>query len=149
MKRTGFKRAQRPASAPVVHRPLAGPVQYVVITGQAAPAPKDKPVHSETYRRAVASLPCIEYGIPGISQCAHANTGKGMATKASDIDSFPLCACQPGRQGCHSKFDQGALFSKAVRRLIEPAWIADTQRKIKTMGLWPAGVPFPHEHIEG
>lgn len=103
----------------------------------APPVAKSHPVRSEAYRRAVASLPCICCGVPGISQCAHANTGKGAGIKASDLDSFPLCACQPGRRGCHSKFDQGALFLKTERRLIEPAWIADTQRRIRAMGLWP------------
>ena len=110
---------------------------------------KHPPVRSEAYRRAVAALPCVICKIAGISQCAHANTGKGAGIKASDLESFPLCACQPGRQGCHSKFDQGALYTKAARRLIEPAWIADTQRCIHTMGQWPKGIPYPHEHIEG
>lgn len=145
MKRSGFKRPQRPERAPIVHKPLAVPVVYAVIDDQVRAAPKSAPVRSEEYRRAVAALPCIECKVPGISQCAHANTGKGAGIKASDLDSFPLCACQPGRPGCHAKFDQGALFSKAVRRLKEPAWVSDTQRKIKALGLWPEGIPYPHE----
>lgn len=148
LKRSGFKRTPRPERAPIVHKPLVAPVTYAVITDQVVAVPKDEPVRSEPYRRVVASLPCIECKVPGISQCAHANTGKGAGIKASDLDSFPLCACQPGRQGCHAKFDQGALFSKAVRRLKEPAWIADTQRKIKAMGLWPANLPYPHDSNE-
>ena len=145
MKRSGFKRPQRPERVRIVHKPLAVPVVYAVIDDQVSAAPKSAPVRSEAYRRAVAAPPCIECKLPSISQCAHANTGKGAGIKASDLDSFPLCACQPGRQGCHAKFDQGALYSKTVRRLIEPAWVSDTQRKIKAQGLWPEGIPYPHE----
>ena len=32
--------------------------------------------------------------------------------------------------------------SKLVRRELEPAWIADTQRKIYSMGLWPQKLPY-------
>ena len=35
-----------------------------------------------------------------------------------------------------------ALFTKAVRRELEQAWIADTQRKIYSMGLWPQKLPY-------
>ena len=31
--------------------------------------------------------------------------------------------------------------SEAVRRELEPAWAADTQRSIKAMGLWPTNLP--------
>ena len=114
----------------------------------AAPIPKAAPVRSEAYRRAVASLPCINCGVPGYSQCAHSNSGKGAGIKASDLDSFPLCTVHPGAdgrlvQGCHENFDQGALFTKAVRRELEPAWAADTQRRIQAMGMWPESLPAP------
>jgi hypothetical protein len=85
---------------------------------------KEEPLRSESYRRLVAALPCIHCRKPGPSQCAHANTGKGMAIKASDADSFPLCP------DCHRAFDQGALFSKEQRRCIEPQWIARTRAQI-------------------
>lgn len=81
-------------------------------------------VRSEPYRRMVADMPCICCGKPGPSQCAHANTGKGMGMKASDLDTFPLCA------DCHRDFDQGAMFSKADRRDIERQWIEQTQAAI-------------------
>ena len=32
---------------------------------------------------------------------------------------------------------------KAVRHALEPAWAADTQRKIHAMGKWPKGIPYP------
>ena len=142
MKRTGFKRKELPPRAPVTYTPLATQANYTPINAKSVTTVvKVKPFRSERYRRLVATFPCILCGIPGISQCAHANTGKGAGTKVSDLESFPLCACQPGRRGCHSNFDQGALFEKAARRLIEPAWVADTQRRIKAMGLWPKNAP--------
>ena len=117
-------------------------------TTAAAPIPKAAPVRSEAYRRAVASLPCINCGVPGYSQCAHSNSGKGAGIKASGLDSFPLCTVHPGAdgrlvQGCHENFNQGALFTKAVRRELEPVWAADTQRRIQAMGLWPQNLPVP------
>lgn len=106
---------------------------------------KAKPWRSEAYRRAVASLPCVICGVHGYSQAAHGSEGKGMGIKACDTTLFPACASRPGVLGCHHKLDQGALFTKAVRRELEPVWAADTQRRIHAMGLWPAGVPYPHE----
>ena len=155
MKRTGFKpRApQREARDPDRLRtmptvtPGAFRAPQPVATTPVVQVPKDAPVRSEAYRRAVASLPCAICGVPGYSQCAHSNSGKGAGIKASDLDSFPLCTVHPvadGRlvQGCHERFDQGALFSKLVRRDLEPVWIADTQRKIYSMGLWPKKLPY-------
>ena len=112
--------------------------------------PKAAPVRSEAYRRAVASLPCAICGLYGYSQCAHSNSGKGAGIKASDLDSFPLCTVHPGAdgrlvQGCHENFDQGALFTKAARRELEPVWAADTRRRVKAMGLWPARLPYPDD----
>ena len=119
-----------------------------VATTLVVQVPKAAPVRSEAYRRAVASLPCINCKVPGYSQCAHSNSGKGAGIKASDLDSFPLCTVHPGAdgglvQGCHERFDQGALFTKAVRRELEPVWAADTQRRVLALGLWPANLPIP------
>lgn len=122
---------------------VAIPSVMACSTRHISPVPKPDIVRSRAYRMAVAQLPCIFCGVAGFSQCAHANTGKGMATKSCDLRSFPLCACRPGTQGCHARFDQGALFSKHARRLIEVGWIADTQRRLHAMGLWPAQLPQP------
>lgn len=111
----------------------------------AVPIAKAKPVRSEAYRRAVASLPCCICGVPGFSQAAHGSVGKGMAIKASDYSLFPACCDRPGVRGCHGQLDQGALFKKSVRHELEPVWAADTQRKIKAMGMWPKGLPEPVE----
>lgn len=116
-----------------------------VASAPAAQVAKAAPVRSEAYRRLVASLPCAICGVPGFSQAAHSNTGKGMAMKACDLTCFPACGPRPGCPGCHAALDQGAMFTKAVRRELEPVWAADTQRRIKAMGLWPKGVPCPHD----
>ena len=158
MKRTGFKprSPQREArdpdrlrSVPAV-TPGAFRAPQPVASAPAVQVPKDAPVRSEAYRRAVASLPCAICGVPEYSQAAHANQGKGMGMKACDMTCFPLCTAHPaadGRlvQGCHERFDQGAMFSKAVRRELEPVWAADTQRRLLAMGLWPKGVPVPDD----
>ena len=114
-------------------------------TTTAAPIPKAAPVRSEAYRRAVATLLCAICGVPGYSQAAHANQGKGMGMKACDLTCFPACGPRPGFQGCHAALDQGALFLKAVRRELEPVWAADTRRKLLAMGLWPKGLPVPDD----
>ena len=109
-------------------------------TGRAEGIPKDDAVRSEEYRRLVAQLPCKHCGVHGHSQAAHPNTGKGAALKTDDRLCFPLCCDRPGVQGCHPKFDQHALYSRAARREIEPAWAADTRRQITAMGQWPANL---------
>lgn len=130
------------------HTPTVTPGAFrspqAVTTGRDA-VHKDAPVRNEAYRRAVASLPCAICGISGYSQAAHANTGKGMGLKACDLTLFPACCARPGEQGCHARLDQGALFTKAVRRELEPVWAADTQRKVRAMGLWPANLTYPQE----
>ena len=151
MKRTGFKPRtphreardpDRVRAVPTV-TPGAFRAPQPVATTPAEPVNKDAPVRSEAYRRAVASLPCAICGLYGYSQAAHANTGKGMGTKACDMTCFPACGPRVGSQGCHAALDQGAMFSKAVRRELEPVWAADTRRKLLALGLWPKGVPVP------
>nr|DAG84903.1 MAG TPA: Protein of unknown function (DUF1364) [Caudoviricetes sp.] len=106
--------------------------------------PKTEIIRSEAYRRLVAAMPCIACGC-GPCQAAHPNTGKGMAMKTDDRLCFPLCGPQRGRPGCHALFDQGAMFSKAARRVIEPAWGADTRRRILANGQWPKRLPVFEE----
>ena len=107
--------------------------------------PKSAPVRSTEYRRAVASLPCKRCGIHGYSQAAHPNTGKGAGIKTSDTDCFALCCDRPGVQGCHVLFDQHAIYTRAVRRVLEEAWAADTRRQIGAMGLWPKNLQQPED----
>lgn len=162
MRRTPFRRAASPTTvkteanreqrlAERAQRAMNSVVPRAAAMGlgttAAAPIPKASPVRSEAYRRAVATLPCAICGVYGYSQAAHANTGKGMGMKACDLTCFPACGPRPGEQGCHAALDQGALFTKAVRRELEPAWAADTQRKIHAMGLWPRSIAAPDNTI--
>lgn len=153
MKRTGFKpRAphlaqrdpDRVRSMPAV-TPGAFRAPQPVASAPAAQVEKSIPVRSEAYRRAVATLPCAICGVYGYSQAAHGSAGKGAGIKACDLTLFPACCDRPGARGCHSQLDQGALFTKSVRRELEPAWAADTRRKLLALGLWPKGVPVPDD----
>lgn len=140
LRRTGFGRHEIVRTPQPLYAPVERRGTY---TGAiAGPAPKTEIVRSEAYRRLVADMPCIACGC-GPCQAAHPNTGKGMGLKTDDRRCFPLCGPVPGRPGpgCHALFDQGAMFSKAARRAIEPAWGADTRRRIIANGLWPANVP--------
>lgn len=155
MKRTPMKR-RTPIGArqrPLVPADLAGepklwtaptvkPLHRGTYAGSTSGAPvaKDAATEHEGYRRLVAALPCKACGIAGISQAAHPNTGKGAGMKTDDRLCFPLCCDQPGRVGCHGKFDQGAMFDKATRRVLEPVWGADTRRHITAAGNWPANL---------
>jgi hypothetical protein len=132
-----------PASTEREPKPLAKVTRWGTAGATSGVAvPKDAPVRHEGYRYLVAQLPCKHCGIYGYSQAAHPNTGKGQGTKTDDRLCFPLCTVHPVLggfvSGCHEQFDQGALFAKAVRREIEPAWGADTRATIAAMGLWPA-----------
>ena len=125
------------------------PAKSTVSAPAAAPAfrgsfPKSQPVRSEAYRRAVASLPCFGCGIQGHSQAAHLPPdGKGL--KQCDLLTFPLCCARVGVPGCHQDFDQYRLFCKPTAVIVGRAWAVDTQRKIRAMGKWPKGIPYPHQ----
>ena len=108
--------------------------------------PKSLPVRSEAYRRAVASLACFACGIQGHSQAAHLPPeGKGL--KQCDLLTFPLCCVRVGVPGCHQDYDQYRMFNKRDAVIVGRAWAADTQRKIRAMGLWPKNLPYPIESL--
>lgn len=91
---------------------------------------KQPTYRSEAWRRAVASLPCACCMREGMSQCAHANhRGKGLALKAPDCWSFPLCP------DCHRDFDQGKLYAKLERRDLADEWIIQTIKALADRGL--------------
>ena len=91
------------------------------------PLPKDNPLRSEAYRRAVAELPCAHCRRPGPSQCAHGDAGKGMGIKSSDLTCFPACADSPGRRGCHSLIGASGQFTRAQRTALETRYAAETR----------------------
>ena len=91
---------------------------------------KERPVRDPGYLRLVASLPCVWCGRQGPSQAAHANRGKGMGIKASDAQTFPLCATRPMALGCHDLFDQGSV-PREERRRLEVLWAERTRTQLR------------------
>lgn len=142
LRRTGFKRKLLAARAPLAASSPVRRVAPTVFSSLVVSQPKENAVRSEPYRRLVAAFPCKACLISNHSQAAHPNTGKGAGLKTDDRDCFPLCCDRPGVQGCHPKFDQGALYTKPVRRVLELAWAADTRRQIIAAGQWPKGLPL-------
>ena len=150
LKRTGFKpraprrEARDPDRLRSMHTVTPGAFRapLAVATTPATPIVKDSPVRSQQYLRAVASLPCIACGIHGYSQAAHLPPeAKGM--KQSDLLAFPLCCVRVGVPGCHQDYDQYRMFTKDAAMTVGRAWAADTQRRIKAMGMWPTGLRYP------
>lgn len=88
---------------------------------------KEKPYRSEAYKRLVASYPCICCGIEGYSQCAHANFGRGLGQKVSDLETFPLCATRPGEIGCHARHDRLIGMTLEDRRAREVVYVEKMQ----------------------
>lgn len=95
--------------------------------------PKSRPIRSESYRRWVASLPCINCGIQGYSQSAHANGG-GMGTKECDLRTFPLCCTRPGVLGCHRQFDLCIDMTRAQRRELTEDYVRRTVALARKVG---------------
>jgi hypothetical protein len=97
-----------------------------------ASIPKTEPVRDEAYRRLVAALPCAACGLEGRSQHAHCNDGKAKGRKNCDLDAMPLCADQPGRAGCHSRFDKYKLLTGGREAHVEQGrvWAAQTRAKL-------------------
>lgn len=89
--------------------------------------PKVKTWRSEPYRRFVASRACFSCGIEGYSQCAHANSGRGLGQKSGDENTFPLCAVRPGHMGCHQMHDLLLDMSLEDRRAAEVRYVARMQ----------------------
>jgi len=138
----GFARPQIERKAQPLYK-LARPCSAAVVSTLSVSIQKEDVVRSETYRRIVASLPCMYCGIEGFTQHAHGNTGKGAGMKTDDRFAFPLCAARPGEMGCHARFDQGALFPKSVRRDIEIEWARRTVQYVIASDLWPRGLQVP------
>jgi hypothetical protein len=150
MKRTGFARPTRERKR-TLHVPIPpesrAAASIALVTGEGSPvqAPllKDRPVRSEPYRRLVALMDCINCGKQGRSQHAHTNAGKAKGLKNDDRDAMPLCADEPDREGCHTRFDQYRLVPGGRLAHIELGrmWAAQTREAIRLAKLWPAGLP--------
>jgi hypothetical protein len=144
MKRTGFKRPELPPRQKPVYAPPKEPVRAVLrrADGNArmcVPIPKAPPRRSEKYRRWVASLPCAHCRRVGLSQAAHADTGKGMGMKSDDSTCFPLCCASLGSAGCHVLFGASGKLNKPVRQHYEEKHGDATRALAKQTGHWPKG----------
>ncbi len=137
MKRTAFKRRSVLVQLPidddhVVTIERLAPRLYRVPAPTAAPAfapaVKLNPLRSEQYRRFVATHACFECGLVGLSQCAHANEGKGMGLKVCDRRSFPLCF------PCHAAFDQSRGMTREQRRAKEVLYVDRMQAIARAAG---------------
>jgi hypothetical protein len=96
--------------------------------------PKARIVRSPNYRRYVSGFACFGCGVEGFSQCAHGNTGKGMAMKVCDTRTFPLCGPHWGMPGCHYLFDNCIDMSRDERRELEERYIERMQFIAKADG---------------
>ena len=85
------------------------------------PHPKEKPIRSEAYRRYVSELPCFNCHKAPPSQAAHADLGKGMAIKSSDLSCYPLCPA------CHVLWGASGTNPREVRREFERMAAIETQ----------------------
>lgn len=83
---------------------------------------------SESWRRAVASLPCVICGRYGETQAAHRNQGKGMGMKVDDCWTAALCT------SCHSEIDNGKSMTQDERRESMDRAILDTIRLLALNG---------------
>lgn len=97
--------------------------------------PKIKPWRSEKHRRNVAGLHCINCGVQGRTQAAHANFNKGMGTKACDSQLMALCV------DCHRFHDSGGLFTNKAERWAAEAVLVDlTRAELISRSLWTPDV---------
>ena len=92
---------------------------------------KSRPLRSRKHLMVVASLPCANCSREGSIQAAHTNFGKGMAIKACDSQTFPLCFT------CHAWLDQSGSLSKEERRISEAGFVLKTRELLLSRCLWP------------
>jgi hypothetical protein len=86
----------------------------------------------------VAYHDCFACGMPGRSQAAHANFGKGRGLKTDDSLCFPLCCTLPMRVGCHDQHDQLIDMTLDERREREAVYVERMQAIAKGHG-WTFG----------
>ena len=57
-----------------------------------------------------------------------------MGTKASDLETFPLCCARPDKLGCHLQFDLCLGIEKAERRELTTLYIERMQAIARKAG---------------
>lgn len=146
LRRSGFKRPERPPQVPAVLRPLVKPVNYASISANdpVVSVAKENPLRSEAYRRLVAAMPCAHCLKPHRSQHAHENDGKGKAQKLDDRRGMPLCADEPGQVGCHTRFDRYQLIpgGRPAHVALGKKLAAQTRAAVLASGKWPKNLPL-------
>lgn len=147
MIRSSFKRPtlQRVRT---VHKPIPpeqrrGAAMCVSSAEPAQAIPKENALEHEGYRRLVAAFNCIHCGKADRSQHAHENEQKGKGLKLDDRRAMPLCADEPGLEGCHTKFDQYRLLPGGREAHVEQGriWSRITRAAVEASGLWPKNLP--------
>ncbi len=136
-----------PERIPPVYARLTVPVRYASFD-EVVILPKEPPLRSEKYRRAVAALPCIRCGVAGYSNAAHADQGKGAHIKADDRTCYPACVSRPGVRGCHDIIGASGAIPQAMRRELEKEYAASTRKTLHALGKWPKDVPAFEEDLE-
>lgn len=144
MKRGNGFRRQLPERQRTVHTPIPEHLRrgasLALVAQDPAPAiEKEDAVRNEAYRRLVAAMPCAHCGRELRSQHAHENDGKGKALKLDDRRAMPLCADEPGAEGCHTRYDQYRLLPGGRLAHVEQGliWAAQTRAAIEASGQWP------------
>ncbi|HSC06795.1 MAG TPA: hypothetical protein VLD59_08210 [Steroidobacteraceae bacterium] len=113
----------------VLERPRARMAQRIDLQ-HADPIVKEDYFHSEAWRRAVASLPCVLCNKHGETQCAHRNEGKAGGKRLMD-DCWTAALCV----ACHAEIDQGCHSKRAERRERMDLAILLTLRQLARIGL--------------
>jgi hypothetical protein len=136
MRRSGFASRLyiRPDRIPMTPSKTGGRAVMALVTGDVVAVPKVLPIRSESYRRWVASLPCIVCRIEGYTQAAHPCGGRGLGQKASDLDCFPLCSTRPGHMGHHAEHDLLIEMTLVERRALEMVYIDQTRELARLEG---------------
>ena len=140
MKRTPMKsylyvRPPRPPLVPAPPGTLPAAAMWQN-AGEVVAVPKAKPMRSEAYRRLIAKLPCWFCGIHGFSQAAHADQGKGMSIKSSDLTCYPLCGPHGIETGCHNRIGTAGMYDKMSRRALEEKAASDARAELVRRGIY-------------
>lgn len=96
--------------------------------------PKILSWRSRPYRMFVAAQECFACGLEGRSQAAHENHGKGSRIKTGDDRTFPLCADQPSRVGCHTQHDLCIDQTREMRDEDALVYVARMQERARKAG---------------
>ena len=146
LRRSDFKKPERPPKVPALLRPLEKPANYASISANepALAIKKENPLRSEEYRRLVRAMPCMHCGKPPRSQFCHSDHGKGIGLKTDDRRGWPGCGPDLAtiEPGCHWLIGTSGRMSKEDRRCLEILYATLTRAAILKAGAWPKSLPL-------